>query len=209
MKTQVVKWLEHPEYVEFLMEYIPGHTENEIRRAFYVQFHITLSEGQIGNFKTKHGIKSGTHGGYFIKGMIPINKGKKLSPEVYAKCQKTMFKKGQMPVNHKEVGSERINVDGYTEVKVKEPKTWRLKQRVVYEELHQVKLTSNDVIVFLDGNKQNFEADNLFRLTRAELARYCKDHLYSDNQDISRAAAQIAQIKTKTGELRNEAKTRD
>ena len=204
MKKQVVKWLEHPEYVNFLMEYIPGHTENEIRRAFYVQFHITLNEGQIGNFKHRYGVKSGTHGGQFLKGKAPSNKGKKMSPETYARCQGTMFKKGQMPTNHKEVGSERINVDGYTEVKVREPKTWRLKQRVVYEELHQVKLTSNDVIVFLDGNKQNFEVDNLFRLTRGELARYCQDHLYSDNQDISRAAAQIAQIKQKTGELKHE-----
>jgi hypothetical protein len=61
----------------------------------------------------------------------------------------------------------------------------------------------------LDGNKQNFDVNNLFKLTRAELARYCKDHLYTDNPDIARAAAQIAKIKIKTGELRNEAKTRN
>lgn len=207
MKTHVVRWIKHPEYVEFLKIYIPGHTEKEIKRAFYVQFRIRLNESQIGNFKVKYGIKSGTHGGCFMKGSEPANKGKKMSSEQYAKCKKTMFKKGQMPTNHKEVGTERINVDGYTEVKIEEPDRWKLKQRVVYEKLHHVKLESNDVIIFLDGNKQNFEADNLLKLTRSELARYCKDHLYSSIQDISRAAAQIAKIKEKMGEIKNEAKT--
>lgn len=209
MKRQLVKWLEHPEYVEFLKEYIPGHSEAEIRQVFFDKYHIILNEGQIGNFKHKHNVKSGTHGGCFTKGHEPFNKGKKMPPETYAKVQGTMFKKGQMPVNHKEVGTERINVDGYIEIKVKEPNKWRLKQRVVYEDLHQVKLTRSDVVIFLDGNKQNFDVNNLFKLTRAELARYCKDHLYTDNPDIARAAAQIAKIKVKTGELRNEAKTRN
>ena len=73
--------------------------------------------------------------------------------------------------------------------------------------MNEIALRVNDVIIFLDGNKQNFEADNLLRLTRSELARYCKDHLYSSIQDISRAAAQIAKIKEKMGEIKNEAKT--
>ena len=66
--------------------------------------------------------------------------------------KRTMFKKGNKPLNHREVGSERINVDGYVEIKVAEPATWKLKQRVVYEEYHKVKLTSNDTIIFLDSN---------------------------------------------------------
>ena len=45
-----------------------------------------------------------------------------------------MFAKGNVPPNHRPVGSERISKDGYIEVKVAEPNKWRLKQRVVYEE---------------------------------------------------------------------------
>ena len=52
----------------------------------------------------------------FQKGSVPPNKGKKVSPEVYSKIQPTMFKKGHSPVNHREVGSERINVYGYIEI---------------------------------------------------------------------------------------------
>ena len=67
----------------------------------------------------------------------------------------------------------------------------------MYEKYHNVKLTSNDAIIFLDQNHLNFSEDNLFKLTRAELARYNQDKLYRDDADISLSAAVIAKLKTK------------
>ena len=193
----MIKWSENPEYVDFMMGFIPGHSETEIREEFNKRFGIILSEGQIGNFKHNHNIKSGTVGGRFEKGRESHNKGKKVSKEMYEKMKPTMFKKGDIPKNHREVGSERINVDGYVEIKVAEPNKWVSKSRLVYEKAHNVKLTSNDAIIFLDGNKLNLEVSNLYKLTRAGLARYNQDHLYTNDQQISKAAAQIADIKDK------------
>ena len=195
----MIKWRDHPEYVEFLKSFIPGHTESEIMEAFNDKFGIMLNEAKIGNFKHKHQVKSGTHGGRFQKGCKAHNKGKKMSRSVYKKVKSTMFKKGHMPHNHKEVGSERLNVDGYIEIKVAEPKKWMLKQRHVYEKHYGVKLSSNEVIVFLDGDRQNFDINNLYKLTRSGLARYNQDHLYTANKQISLAAAQIAEIKDRIG----------
>lgn len=48
---------------------------------------------------------------------------------VYEKARKTMFRKGNIPANHKPIGYERINADGYIEVKVAEPNKFRLKHR--------------------------------------------------------------------------------
>ena len=197
----MIKWQDHPEYTDFLMEYIPGHTEGEIREAFNERFGIILTEGNIGNFKHKHHIKSGTHGGRFEKGHKPMNKGQKMSSEIYAKLAPTMFKKGQVPQNHRPVGSERISIDGYIEIKVKDPRTWRLKHRVIYEQYYGIKLTSNDAIIFLDGNRLNLEIDNLYRMTRAELVRYNQDKLHCSDKDISRAAANIAKLKNKRGRV--------
>lgn len=199
-----IKWKEHPEYVEFMLEYIPGHTEAEIRQAFDERFGIVLTESTIGNFKHKHKIKSGTGGGQFQKGQEAHNKGKKMPPEVYERCKGTMFKNGQPPVNYRPVGSERIDPDGYVMVKVADPKSWRLKQRVLYEQYHGVKLEKSDVIIFLDGNRQNFEISNLVKMTRAELARYNQDHFYGDDPNINKCAVGIAKLKTKVGELKNE-----
>lgn len=195
----MIRWSEHPEYVEFLKEYIPGHQESEIRAAFLGKFEVTLTESQIGGFKHKYHIKSGTTGGRFIKGQVSHNKGQKMSPEVYEKAKNTMFKKGNVPVNHRPVGSERINVDGYVEIKVEEPRKWRLKQRVVYEEYYGEKLTSNDVIIFLDGNKTNLSIDNLMKLNRSELVRYNQMQLHGDNPDLNMSAALLAKIKAKVG----------
>lgn len=199
----MIKWRENPEMVAYMKEIIPGHEESEIRAMFLEKFSIELSESQIGNFKNKYKIYSGTHGGCFKKGQIPMNKGKKMSPEVYERVKHSMFHKGHTPVNHRPVGSERINVDGYTEIKVAEPNKWRLKQRVIYEEHYGVELTKNDAIVFLDGNKQNFDIDNLFRLSRAALVRYNQDGFYSNDPEQSRAAAQVATLKTKIRKAKN------
>ena len=199
----MIKWRENPEMVEFMMEYIPGHQESEIRAEFEKRFGITLTEGQIGNFKYLHGVKSGTNGGRFQKGHITHNKGKKMSPEVYERVKHTMFQKGHAPVNHREVGSERINVDGYTEVKVAEPNKWKLKQRFIYEEATGEKLSKNDIVIFLDGDKQNFDINNLVKMTRAELVRYNQDHLYGEEVEINKTAVLVAKLKAKVGEARD------
>jgi hypothetical protein len=193
----MIKWSKEPEKVKFLIEYIPGHQESEIRSTFQERFGITLTEAQIGNFKHKYGVKSGTHGGRFEKGQPALNKGKKMTPEQYKRCSGTMFRKGHSPQNHREVGSERINVDGYIEIKVEEPNKWRLKQRVMYEKYHNVKLTRNEAIVFLDGNKLNLAEDNLFCLTRAELVRYNQNKLRGEDSETGLGAALLAKLSTR------------
>ena len=185
-----------------MLEYIPGHTEAEIRQAFDERFGIVLTEANIGNFKYKYKIKSGTHGGQFQKGQEAHNKGQKVSKEVYEKMAPTMFKAGNIPNNYRPIGSERIDCDGYVMVKVADPKSWRLKQRVLYEQYHGVKLEKSDVVLFLDGDKQNFSKDNLVKLTRAELARLNQDVKLRDNPEMNLTAVMIAKLKCKMGETR-------
>lgn len=118
----------------------------------------------------------------FHKGSIPANKGKKMAPEVYAKCARTMFRKGNTPGNHREVGSERINKDGYIEVKVAEPNKWRAKHRVIWEEAHGP-IERGYNVQFKDGNSQNVTLENLYVISRSRqlkeqnslMARYPKE----------------------------------
>lgn len=204
--SEIVKWREHPEYVSYLMDFIPGHSTADIIQAFYEVFNIRLTSYQVKNFCHYFGVRQGINSGRFKKGHQPDNKGKKMSPEVYAKAAPTMFKKGQVPVNHRPVGSERVNVDGYIEIKVAEPNRWRLKQRVVYEKFHNVVLTKGEVIVFLDGNKLNCEPDNLKKISRSALARYNQDHLGSSDRDLNHIGIQIAQVKALAGERKKKRK---
>lgn len=118
----------------------------------------------------------------YQKGCIPANKGKKMDPDTYTKCAGTMFKKGNMPANHRDVGSERINKDGYIEVKVAEPNKWKAKHRVIWEEANgPVEKGYN--VQFKDGNPKNITLENLYLISRAQqlkeqnslMARYPKE----------------------------------
>lgn len=103
----------------------------------------------------------------FKNGSVPLNKGKKVSPEIYAKMQPTMFKKGQTPVNHRDVGSERVNVDGYIEIKVAEPNRWRLKHRVIWEQVNGA-IPKGFNVQFKNHNRQDCRIENLYLISKAE-----------------------------------------
>ena len=106
----------------------------------------------------------------FTAGHVPSNKGKKMSPELYAKCAPTMFRKGNKPLNHRPVGSERVNVNGYVEIKVEEPNRWRLKHRVVWEEANGP-IPEGYNVQFRDGNGQNCELGTLYLTSRSDQLR--------------------------------------
>lgn len=103
----------------------------------------------------------------FRVGHIPAGKGKKVSQETYDKLRRTMFQKGHTPANHKEVGSERVSRDGYVEVKVAEPNTWRHKHRVVWEQANG-KIPKGCNIQFRNGDKTDMRLENLYMISRAE-----------------------------------------
>lgn len=106
----------------------------------------------------------------FKKGHVPATKGKKLSPEQYASAMRTAFKKGHVPHNHMEIGSERINGDGYREVKVAEPNKWRAKHRIVWEQ-HHGPIPPGYNIQFRNHDKLDCRIENLYMISRAEQMR--------------------------------------
>ena len=106
----------------------------------------------------------------FHKGHIPENKGKRVSPETYAKCQPTMFKKGHINENKRDVGAERVNVDGYIETKVAEPNVWKLKHRIVWEQ-HNGVIPAGYNVQFKNHNTQDCRIENLYLISKAEQMR--------------------------------------
>ncbi|MDD3416378.1 MAG: HNH endonuclease signature motif containing protein [Lachnospiraceae bacterium] len=176
---------------EFMRSYILGHGRKEIQKEFKEKFGCELTINQVKAYIRKSGIKTGLNG-QFKKGMIPKNKGQKGVCD--PRCKKTWFKKGHVPVGHKPVGSERINVDGYIEIKVKEPNVWRLKQRVVWEVEHGP-IPPGHVIVFADGNRENVKIDNLRMISRSELQYINRLGIKRESAEITDAAIAAAELK--------------
>lgn len=187
----------------FLIENVKGITLNKLTNKFNKKFKLNLSESSIANRKNKLKLSSGIKGGQFQKGHIPANKGKKWSEYVSQQGQinsrKTTFKKGHIPHNHKPVGSERINVDGYFEIKIKEPDVFVLKHRWLWEQKYG-KIPKDKIIIFLDGNKQNLDLDNLALINRKEHLTMNKNKLRYKYKELTKSGINLAKVIINTNE---------
>lgn len=105
------------EEIEFLINNVRGISLKELTNRFNKQFKQNVSESAIANRKNKLGLVSEIVGGQFQKGQVSWNKGRKMSKEQYEKCKSTMFKKGNIPSNRAKIGDERVDKNGYIEIK--------------------------------------------------------------------------------------------
>ena len=194
------------EMKQFILDNYKGRYNQELADLFNQKFNTNITSRTIKSYKANNKLNSGLTG-KFRKGQTPHNKGKKMPKEVYEKVKHTMFAKGSVPPNHRPVGSERISKDGYIEVKVAEPNKWRLKQRVVYEEA-KGKIPEGCPIIFLDGNKRNFDIDNLKCITRSELL-YLNCNGLNNSNEITETGILMARLDRAKNKKKQELKDKN
>jgi len=187
-----------PAQAAFLAENVGSRGNSELMEMFNAHFGLNLSLAQIKAYKKNHNLSSGLTG-CFPPGHVPANKGRKgvfLGGEVAEAAQ---FKKGHRPHNYKPVGTERVNGDDYVDVKIADPNKWKGKHILIWEE-HNGPVPSGHAVIFGDGNRRNFDSDNLILVSRAQLAVLNKNHLIQDNADLTRTGIIVADIYRKIGE---------
>ena len=182
------------EKVKFLKDNVKGISLKELTTRFNKKFECNLSEEIIARMKRKLKLTSGIDT-RFKKGQVSWNKGRKMSPEQYEKCKKTMFQKGNLS-NARPVGDERIDVDGYTYIKTKQPNKWELKHRVLWEEKYGT-IPKGYNLIFADGNRQNLDLDNLILISNAELFIINQNGLYKQDKELTKTGANIAKLISK------------
>lgn len=194
---------------EFLRSYILGHSHKETCKAFNERFD-PITESQVKSYMSRHKLKNGRNG-KFQKGHVPANKGKKMTPEEYAKAAPTMFKSGHKPHNKLPVGSEVVGNGGYTWIKISdEPNTgyntnWKQKHIVLWEE-HNGPLPEGCAVKFLDDDKTNITIENLQLVTRGQLARLNKTGLHGPDPEMTKAGIAVADLITKMAEVKRRCK---
>lgn len=191
---------------QFILDNYKERYNQELADLFNQKFNTNITSRMIKSYKANNKLNSGLTG-KFRKGQTPHNKGKKMPKEVYEKVKHTMFAKGNVPPNHRPVGSERISKDGYIEVKVAEPNKWRLKQRVVYEEA-KGKIPEGCTIIFLDGNKRNLDIDNLRCVTRSELL-YLNCNGLNNSNEITETGILMARLDRTKNKKKQELKDKN
>jgi hypothetical protein len=160
------------------------------------KFGTNYTKGQMKAIYSRFKLNSGRTG-RFPKGIVPANKGIKgthVSPE-------TEFKKGHKPRNQMPVGTEILRVDGYVYVKIAEPNKWRQKHVLIWEAANGPKPKDNRIL-FGDGDRLNFDLDNLILVTPAQMVRLNQRHLIQNDADLTRTGLQVVDIINKIGELK-------
>ncbi|WP_421921636.1 HNH endonuclease signature motif containing protein [Marinobacter salarius] len=112
--------------------------------------------------------------GCFRPGQTSWNKG--LSYQPGGRIAENQFKPGHKPQTWVPVGTEAVDKDGYLKLKVSDDRTvpsrynWKFVHVMKWEEYHGQPVPPKHVVRLKDGNKRNFERENLVLVSMAENA---------------------------------------
>lgn len=189
----------------WLSENAIGKSNAEITKMLNKKFDTAFTSVQIDSYKGNHGINSGLTG-HFPKGHVPLNKGTKGMFNVGG--NKTSFKAGSKPLNMDPIGTEKLLPDGYVWVKINDvPKAkkyvnWDQKHRIIYEQHHGA-IPKKHVVIFADGNRENFDIDNLVLVSKSELLIMNKKKLINTNSDLTKTGVIMAKLIDRTNKVAN------
>lgn len=194
------------EEAAWLAERYPTTPNGDLLDAFERRFGIRLTTSQVGNAKARLGVRSGTVGGRFEPGNVPANKGMTwdemgIPEDKQEHMRSGQFKPGNLPWTTREVGEERVTKDGYVEVHVAQRRRekandqWVLKQRLVWQEANGRRLRPDEMVVFADGDRRNFDPGNLVAMTMAEHAVIIRSGITYADRETCETAIGIARLK--------------
>lgn len=193
--------------LEFLREFAPGRSYKEIVKAFNERFPPGVDEQRIRACLKNHGITTGRTG-RFETGHIPANKGKH-TPTV-GRMSETQFRKGNIPQNHKPIGTVSIRNNyrrgqKYVYEKVAEPNKWRMKHILEWER-HNGPVPKGKVIIFADGDSLNTDISNLVMVDRSQLAVMNRWNIKGGSKELTETAANIASLKMQISDTKKKRK---
>ena len=78
---------------------------------------------------------------------------------------------------------------------------WQYKHRYIYEK-HYGKIKKGNCVIFLDGNRKNFNIENLKEVTKEQNVIMNKYKLYCSDADLTNTGIQVANLIMKTNEVK-------
>jgi hypothetical protein len=193
--------------IQFLRDNIAGRSHAEMTELFNECFDTELTVEQIKGTLARYKLCNGRDG-CFRSGHTPFNKGMK---GLKMGGEKTQFKPGHKPANWVPVGTERVNADGYVDVKIQDgklQKNWKAKHIIIWEEANGP-VPKGHVVIFADGNRLNVTLDNLILLSRKKLAVLNKRRLISKDAELTKTGVIVADICLKIGERKRKKQKRN
>lgn len=180
------------EQLEWIIGFLPAQEYSTLINLLKEKFGVEITKQQLSCLFRHKGIQSGVDT-KFRKGYVPTNKGKRLTEEQKEKIRTTILSKHIISPKRLPVGSEYVRRDGFVNVKVANPNKWRMKQHVVWEMFHEP-IKKNEMLVFLDGDRQNCRIENLMLITRAENTILNRKQMRSDDAGLTKAGVLLAKL---------------
>jgi hypothetical protein len=180
------------EHLNYLKSIVKGRSYSDIAKAMKIKFpELDLNKERIKSLMSRFKLTNGRNT-KFYKGQVSHNKGKK---GWYAPgCEKTWFKKGNIPKNHLPVGTELMKSDGYIRVKIAEPNVWKQKHAIIWEAAHGPYNNKTHCVIFKDSDRTNFDLDNLQLITRKQLVILNKNRLISNDKDLTETGLLVGEL---------------
>jgi hypothetical protein len=154
------------DFEDFVRENINKYTKEDFLILLEKKFKIKVSKNALKCFLRKHNIEAR-----------------------YIDFKENMVRS---TAKHK-IGAERMTKDGIL-IKVAQPNVWRRKSRVMYEKYHNCKLKNDDYIVFLNGNRNDFSKENLYKSTNREKCYVHNWGTFSKNPELTKTGILSARL---------------
>lgn len=195
---------------EFVRDNSYGVPSAELAEIVNERFGTDINAVNMKAYCQRNGINRGISG-WFQKGHVPANKGKKASeyvtPEALERSRRTQFKKGNIPQNYVPVGTITI-VRGDKLIKISDTGEqwgrWKYLSRYTWEQ-HNGPIPEGMCVAFKDGDSLNCDISNLILMTRGEIATMNKKGFRADIPEVTEAGLNVVRL-MKTAKERRKAK---
>lgn len=154
-------------YSEEMFEFMLNgnfETRQELCDAFNKKFNLNLTLGKLRDLNTKHGLNIGNP----TRNMHNLQKG-------WIKTR---------GYTTREIGEEIERGEDVPYIKLGD-NNYVPKHRYLYEKYHNVILTFDDLIIFLDDDKTNFNKENLYKVSRSVAGIMVGNELH-DTKEINK-----------------------
>lgn len=164
------------EQVEFIRENIQTMSTRECARAFSEKFAEPLGQTELRRVMTRNGIQTSRKRNDFA----PIG------TERYSDYYQCMMVK---------VGEYRCHKgDSRSERDYNRNANWKLKQNLIWEQTTGKELPWRWVVIFLDGDRTNYNPENLYAVPLNVAGTIEKMRMHSENPEIYKTALMWGQL---------------
>lgn len=187
------------EQENFLKTHYYGISRQELADMFNAEFGTNKSIGAIKSWCNNRGLNCGSDGKFknghtsWQTGLMGNDYRSHFTEETFKKSVSCIIPKRKYEIGDTFYKSGEFYVLVSTDSKIPIEKRGILKRRYVYEKAYG-KIPKQHIIIQLDGDKSNFDLDNLYCIPQKYVPLMNKNHWYTDSREHTLSAIKWCEL---------------